>query len=127
MYQARVFIVAAALALLGSGGTVTAADSSGATVRQSSPPQAPHIVPPPPPQELTKGEAIEPGVTIIHRDGAEFHEYSAGGRVYAVKVIPRGGIPYWFYDIDGDGRVGEILEDPLQEIPQTVQWQILSW
>ncbi len=127
MYQARVFIVAAVIALLSSGGAVMAADNSGTAMTQSSPPQTPHIVPPPPPQELTKGAAIEPGVTITRRGGAEFHEYSAGGRVYAVKVIPRRGLPYWFYDLDGDGQVGEILEDPLQEIPQTVQWQILSW
>lgn len=129
MHKTRSFIFAAVvIALLGGAGTVVAADETGSRVSQDAQPQQqPRITPPPPPQELTKGEAIKPGVTIVHRHGAEFKEYSIHGRVYAVKITPRWGPPYWLYDTDGNGILEEMRGDPLHEIPQTVQWQILTW
>lgn len=127
MGKLRAFVATlAATAALGGLGSVMAADDTGPAQRRNAPPP-PRIVPPPQPHELTKGEAIdEPGVKIIHRDGAEFQEYSAGGRVYAVKVIPSQGASYWLYDFDGNGSL-EMRGDFLNEMPPLRQWQILTW
>lgn len=127
MGKVRVFTsIVAALALLGGLGTVTGADDTGAAVKPNAQPPPPRVVPPPSPKELTKGKEIEPGVTIIHSEGAEFREYSAGGRVYAVEVIPKRGPPYWLYDIDNNGTL-EMRGDFLNEMPPAAQWQILTW
>lgn len=125
MRKARLVLsIALATALLGGSGTVLAADAT--TAQTSQKPNAPRVVPPPPPQELTKGKEIKPGVTIVHRNWAEFKEYSIGGRVYAVEVTPRWGPPYWLYDSDGNGTL-EMRGDVLHQYPQTVQWKILTW
>ena len=127
MHKTRSFIPAALLiALLGGAGAVAAADDTAGARTEPDAPPAPRVVPPPPPQELTKGEEIKPGVTIVHRSWAELKEYSVNGRVYAVKITPRWGPPYWLYDADGNGSL-EMRGDVLHEIPQTVQWQILTW
>jgi hypothetical protein len=126
MHKTRSFIFAAAvIVLLGGAGAAMAADDTGSRTAQDA--QQPRVIPPPPPQELTKGEEIKPGVTITHRNGAEYREYSIHGRVYAMKITPRWGPPYWLYDTDGNGVLEEMRGDPLHEIPQTVQWQILTW
>lgn len=128
MRKTRSFIFAAAvIVLLGGADAVAAADETGSRVAQDTQSQQPRITPPPPPQELTKGEEIKPGVTIVHHNGAKFQEYSIHGRVYAVKITPRRGPPYWLYDTDGNGVLENMRNNPLHEIPQTVQWQILTW
>lgn len=128
MRKAHSFISAVlVIALLVGASAVTAADGTGSRAEQDAhPQQQPRVIPPPPPEALTKGEEIKPGVTIVDRDWAEFREFSVNGRVYAVKVIPQWGPPYWLYDSDGDGSL-EMRGDVLHEIPQTVQWQILTW
>ncbi|HET8701682.1 MAG TPA: DUF2782 domain-containing protein [Nitrococcus sp.] len=122
-------LVSAALvaALLGGAGVVAAADGSGEQVQRTTDSQLPRITPPPPPQELTKGAEIKPGVTIVHRNGAEFREYSVSGHIYAIRITPRWGPPYWLYDVNGSGALEEMYGDPLHNIPQTVQWKILTW
>ncbi|MDN5872005.1 MAG: DUF2782 domain-containing protein, partial [Nitrococcus sp.] len=120
MRKVHCFIFAAvAMSLLAP--PVIAADDSGLQAQGDSQSQLPNVVPPPPPEELTKGEKIEPGVTIVEREWAEFREFSAHGRVYAVKVIPHWGPPYWLYDSNGDGTL-EMRGDFVNEIPSTVQW-----
>ncbi|MDN5849130.1 MAG: DUF2782 domain-containing protein [Nitrococcus sp.] len=125
MRKVHSFIFAAVtIGLLGT--PVIAADDSGSKAQGDRQSQLPNVVPPPPPDELTNGEKIKPGVTIVERDWAEFREFSAHGRVYAVKVIPHWGPPYWLYDSNGDGTL-EMRGDFVNEIPSTVQWQILTW
>ena len=80
----------------------------------------------PPPEELMRGETFEPEVTIIRRDWAVIEEYSIDGTIYAVKVQPTVGRPYYFYDTDGDGQLETRIE-ALDGVPEINQWQILSW
>jgi hypothetical protein len=88
----------------------------------------PEPVPEPPaiPENAPSGEPLEPEVTIIQRDSATLHEYRLNGRLYAVKVIPRRGPPYFLVDGDGDGvmetRRNELAPDFL--IPS---WVLFSW
>lgn len=84
------------------------------------------VVPPPPPEALTQGEEIEPEVTIVRRSWGTFEEYSIRGRVYAVKVTPGVGPPYYLYDTDGDGVLDSRMST-LRDVPQTHQWRILTW
>ncbi len=87
--------------------------------------EPPHV-PPPPPEALTQGEPIEPQVSIVRRDWATIEEYSVGGQVYAVRVTPSVGRPYWIYDSDGDGSL-ETRRDSFYDTPQPHRWKILTW
>jgi hypothetical protein len=68
--------------------------------------------------------SAEPDVTISH-DGDNFvQEYSANGFVYAVKVTPKYGPPY--YLVRADGTSGQFIrsDQPDMLIPQ---WVLFSW
>ena len=61
--------------------------------------------PPPPPAGMELDPALEPQVTIINRQNDTVEEYRIGGKLYMVKVIPKGGEPpYYMIDDRGDGR-----------------------
>jgi len=80
-------------------------------------------VPPPPP--LRSGEALEPQVTIGERRGT-VQEYYVGGRLMAIKVIPRDGPPYYLVDADGDGH----LETRRHELGSDIlvnSWLLFTW
>ena len=88
----------------------------------------PVITPPPPPEELTQGETLEPQVSIVQRDWGTIEEYSVNGQVYAVKITPAVGLPYYFYDSDGDGTfdMRHAAEQGI-EMPEINRWKIFSW
>ena len=86
----------------------------------------PNRVPPPPPEALTQGEPVEPQVSIVRRDWATIEEYSVGGQVYAVRVTPSVGRPYWIYDSDGDGSL-ETRREYFYDTPEPHRWKILTW
>ena len=88
--------------------------------------EGPNIVPPPPPEELTQGEAIEPSVQILSRPWAEIREYSVNGRVYAVRIKPRGAPAYYLYDTDADGILNERQYDAL-DAQDIHQWELFRW
>ena len=52
-----------------------------------------------------QGEQIEPTVTIREEEQRTIEEYSFKGQVYMVKITPKGGVPYYYIDTDGDGIV----------------------
>jgi hypothetical protein len=111
--------LAAALLAVAVALPAAAQDKSGTS-------KAPKVTPPPPPESLTKGKDIEPEVNIVEREWATFEEYSVHGHVYAVKVTPSWGPPYYLYDSDGDGSL-ESRRDLLRDVPQTPMWKILTW
>ncbi|RJX76518.1 DUF2782 domain-containing protein [Pseudomonas sp. LS-2] len=66
----------------------------------------------------------EPDVTI-RKDGDNFiQEYKANGFVYAVKITPKYGKPY--YLVRADGTSGQFIrsDQPDMLIPQ---WVLFSW
>lgn len=76
---------------------------------------------PAPPPPLQSGEALDPEVTIIQRDDRTVYEYSVGGQVYMVKVVPRRGKPYYFLDRNGDGELDARRYGPGEiDVPQWV-------
>ena len=89
--------------------------------------EGPIVTPPPAPEELTEGEEIEPTVRILRREWATIEEFSIHGQVYAVRITPVVGPPYYLIDTDGDGVLNERADyDPHKE-PKIHRWELLRW
>ncbi len=72
-------------------------------------------------------EQIEPTVTIREEEERVIEEYRMNGRVYMVKVTPKGGIPYYYIDTDGDGQLELDLDQRALNPAQPVHWKIKEW
>jgi hypothetical protein len=46
----------------------------------------------------------EPAITITKQAEQTVEEYRMGGRLYMIKVTPKGGTPYYLVDDRGDGK-----------------------
>lgn len=71
-------------------------------------------------------EQVEPTVTIRDEEGKRIEEYSRGGQVYMVKVIPDKGVPYYYVDSDGDGRLETAPTKDLEQV-RPVYWKVKEW
>lgn len=74
------------------------------------------------------GEQMEPEVRI-HEDeeGSLVEEYLQDGRLYMVKVTPKDGAPYYYFDDDGDGQL-ELRESDAAAWPvKPVYWKVKEW
>jgi len=71
-------------------------------------------------------EQIEPSVTIRDEEGKRIEEYSRNGQVYMVKVIPDKGVPYYYIDSDGDGRLETTPAKDLEQV-RPVYWKVKEW
>ena len=88
------------------------------------PPQDTEDVPIPP---KIQDEQLEPTVTIREEEERMIEEYRFNGQVYMVKITPNGGIPYYYIDSDGDGKL-EIDADKQALNPvQPVYWKVKEW
>jgi len=85
---------------------------------------APGDVPIPP---KIQDEQIEPTVTIREEEGRMIEEYRMNGRVYMVKVTPKGGVPYYYIDDDGDGTLELDVSRQAMEPVQPVYWKVKEW
>lgn len=74
-----------------------------------------------------EGEDPEAEVNIRRRGTDTIEEYSIGGRIYMVKVIPANGIPYFYFDSDGDGRIESRVGEDLMEPVKPAQYKLLEW
>jgi hypothetical protein len=95
--------------------------------------------PPIPPAELAEesgdvpippkiqGEQIEPTVTIREEEDRLIEEYSLNGRVYMVKITPKVGVPYYYIDHDGDGKLELDADQQALNPVQPVYWKIKEW
>ena len=88
------------------------------------PPAETEDVPIPP---KVQDEQLEPTVTIRDEDGRQIEEYRVNGKIYMVKVTPKGGVPYYYIDTDGDGRLElDTTQQALNPV-QPVHWKIKEW
>ena len=91
--------------------------------------------PPIPPEETAdvpippkiQGEQIEPTVTIREEEDRRIEEYRINGQVYMVKITPLGGVPYYYIDTDGDGRLELDMDKQALNPVQPVYWKIKEW
>jgi hypothetical protein len=72
-------------------------------------------------------EQIEPTVTIREEEKRLIEEYRMNGQVYMVKITPKGGIPYYYIDTDGDGQLELDLDKQALNPVQPVYWKIKEW
>jgi len=104
--------------------------ASGSALAQRPANLQPVPEPPPPPDQLHSGEAIplgEPQITIIQRDNKIIREYRLNGHLYAVKIIPERGQPYYLIDADGDGYMeGQFFDNSGRGLT-TPQWVLHRW
>jgi hypothetical protein len=87
----------------------------------------PAPAPPPLPESVQSGQPLEPEVTIVpKKEGATVQEYRVNGRVYAIKVVPDVGPPYYLIDVNGDGRF-EMRRSDLASPILIPAWVIFRW
>ena len=72
-------------------------------------------------------EQFEPTVTIREEEKRLIEEYRINGRVYMVKITPKGGIPYYYIDTDGDGQLELDVDKQALNPVQPVYWKIKEW
>jgi len=88
------------------------------------PPEAVGEQPLPP---KVQNEQLEATVTIRDEEHQRIEEYSRNGVIYMVKVIPDKGIPYYYIDTDGDGRLETTPAKEGLEPVRPVYWKIAEW
>lgn len=73
-------------------------------------------------------EQIEPTVTIREEEERLIEEYRMNGRLYMVKVTPKkGGVPYYYVDTNGDGKLELDVDQQAMNPVQPVHWKVLEW
>ena len=72
-------------------------------------------------------EQIVPTVTILEEEDRMIEEYRLNGQVYMVKVTPKGGIPYYYIDTNGDGRLELDMDQSAMNPVQPVYWKVKEW
>jgi len=88
-------------------------------------PPVPNTAPPPPPSASDQ-EQIEPEVNIIQRDGKTIEEYRVNGKLYMIKVTPKGAPPYYLVDTDGDGSLDN-RQSGLDQDLLIPSWVLFRW
>ncbi|MES2819243.1 MAG: DUF2782 domain-containing protein [Pseudomonadota bacterium] len=66
----------------------------------------------------------EPDVTIRQDGDRTIQEYRVNGFLYAIKIIPKGGKPYFLVRADGSDGNFVRSDNPDMLIPS---WEIFSW
>lgn len=110
-------LVLAAAALVSPG---MAEDGGTPADEPASAPQPPALPPP-----VVSGEPLQPDVRIRETGRETVYEYRRNGRVYLVRVVPRVGPPYHFYDVNGDGVLEYRPGEPMHH--QIHQWTLFRW
>lgn len=81
---------------------------------------------PPLPPAVRSGEALDPEITILQTEEETVYEYRVNGELFAIKVQPKQGPPYYFYDRNGDGNLEFSRDDPLAGLTVN-QWVLWRW
>ena len=66
----------------------------------------------------------EPDVTIREESGRRVEEYRLNGFLYAIKVFPKNGEPYFLVAVDEDGNFARADQVQGMRIPS---WKIFEW
>ncbi len=90
----------------------------------AAPPAQDSKIPPPPPmpEKSAKDDTVqaEPQVTIIKKADEVISEYRLNGKLYMIKVTPRGGPTYYMVDETGNGQMVRREGEPALKPPMWV-------
>lgn len=81
---------------------------------------------PEPPLPIQSGENMEPDITITRKGDKNIQEFRRGGRLYMIKVVPDIGPPYYFLDVNGDGKL-DVRSSDLDQASRVNMWKLLEW
>ena len=82
--------------------------------------------PPELPPRVQSGEEMEPDITIIRKGKDTIQEYRRNGQLYMIKVQPQVGPPYYFLDLNGDGKM-DVKKSDLDKNTNINLWTIFEW
>lgn len=68
-------------------------------------------------------QASEPDIIIKQMEDKTVHEYRINGFLYAIKIIPKNGKPYYLVAEEG-GENYMRVDEPRFVVPK---WEILTW
>lgn len=101
------------------------------TIAHAEPPPEDDAPPPPPipeplpPKVQDPDEQIQPQVVIRREDDRVIEEYSIGGAVYMIRIVPARGPAYYLIDTTGDGNFDSRHEH--MEPVRPAHWKIFEW
>ncbi len=104
-----------------------AAPLASAMQSEAPPPPPPRDPEPLPPKVQDSDEQIEPEVRIRREDERTIEEYSTGGRVYMVRIVPDVGLPYYLVDTTGDGDFDTRHAHGEFDRVRPAHWKIIEW
>lgn len=111
-------------ALLASAAFAAQAQSQ---ARPLPPGSRPLEEPPPMPAATPEADAaLQPQVTIRREEDKEIAEYRMNGRLYMIRITPKGGKPYTMVDPKGDGTFVR-HDNTLSPHLSVPQWTLLEW
>ncbi|GLR63251.1 DUF2782 domain-containing protein [Marinospirillum insulare] len=73
---------------------------------------------------LALANSPEPEITIRQEADRTIEEYRVNGQLYAIKIIPKVGEPYYLVDSEGDGQLDKRQERGRLLIPS---WILFKW
>lgn len=97
-------------------------------LQSEAPPPPPMREPEPlPPKVQDSEDRIEPQVIIRREEDRSVEEYSSGGVVYMIRVIPDIGPPYFLIDTTGDGDFDSRFQHDQIDPVFPAHWKVWEW
>jgi hypothetical protein len=118
-------LVLASVVVLSPAGADDGAAPGGEPAVPADERAAPVGDPPVGPPPVVSGEPLQPEVRIRETGRETVYEYRRNGQLYLVRVVPRVGPPYHFYDFDGDGALDYRPGEPMHH--NIHQWTLFRW
>ncbi len=98
-----------------------------AAAQQSEVPPPPPIREPLPPKVVEPEDYLEPQVVIRQEEDRTIEEYSMGGQVYMIRVVPIVGPAYYLIDTNGDGNFDTRHAHDQIDSVRPAHWRIIEW
>jgi hypothetical protein len=102
----------------------------GVAAQSTERPKPPGTVPleevPPPPPMITTEPEIEPEITTRTQGDETVQEYRHHGKLYMMRVTPKGGHPYILMDLKGNGTFTR-QENALDSGLRVPQWVLMEF
>lgn len=76
------------------------------------------------PVAFVSANTPEPEITIRQEADRTIEEYRINGQLYAIKIIPKVGEPYYLVDSEGDGQLDNRQERGRLLVPS---WILFKW